>query len=215
MAFIQNAGANVIGGVVGGLVVLFAIGFWYKFRTFKLRYLNPEESLTAENMRQYTAIRMDVGEYVTRISIRPRQGMILDAIGIAFFDCGLLPWKAGRRRSNRDILANSLRYFDDNDSWITPEFKVKKEYSVVELPKLRFDSHSRRIFEITFNVTDAVKSWQGVLGFQMFFTRGGDPDRKNINTKCIIYAPEKKRPFRAIGKRILRCPLKNGVEYGD
>ena len=212
MAFIQNAGAEVIGGIVGGLVVLFATGFWYKFRTFELRYINPQEDIKPEKMQRFTAVRMDVGEYVARIIIRPRKGMTLNAMGIAFFDPSWLPWKAGERRSNKDILASEFSYLDINGNWISPELQKTEHYTYVKLPDLRLASHSQRVFEIVIKASNAVQSWQGVLGFQMHYTLGGDPDRKNVNTKCIVCSPENRRPLRAVGKRIFHLPSKGEVE---
>ena len=206
MAFIQNVGAEVISGIVGGLVVLFAAGFWYKFRTFELRYLNPNETFKQENIREYTAIQVGVGEYIVRMHIRPRKGMILTGFAVTFFDTGWLPWKVGDRRSNKDVFANALRYLNKYEEYEDIPLSKVKGYSYADLPNIHAASKSRIIFEIDIVTTDALKLWQGILGISILYNSDGNPNRKNVNTKCIISEPTKKIPFRAIGKKVLKYP---------
>ena len=90
MSFIEQVAIQTIGGIAGGVVVgavLITLPWLSdRYRHFGLRYLNPNEDLTAENMRESTSLRLRDGEQCVRLSVRPREGIILQKMGFASFD---------------------------------------------------------------------------------------------------------------------------------
>ena len=210
MAFLENASAAIIGGMAGGFIVLFAMGLWYKFRTFQLYYLDPKENLMAEHMQEYTALRTDVGLCSFHVRVRPRRGLILTAYNIAFFDKGCLPWLHGKRRSINDIKVYNMRYCDSR----TRDFHdsnlqiLDDDGSYTEQPTLSLASGSSTFFELDVEVGNILNSWEGILSFQFYYERDGNPDKKNVRTKFFVSSPNKRRPVRCIGKKVLRCEAK-------
>lgn len=211
MTFLENAGAEIIGGMVGGLTVLFATVLWYKFRTFQLHYLDCKESITAEHMREYTALRTGVGRCSFRVMIRPRRGLTLTGYSFAFFDRGKLPWSHGERRNTKDVKVCKMRYFNTH----TRDFHdanlkiIDDEGSYTEQPLLSLAAGSRAYFELDVEVSNALESWEGILSFQLHYERDGNPDKKNVRTKFFVRPPNKRRPFRSIFKKVLRCEAKS------
>ncbi|OGO01095.1 MAG: hypothetical protein A2Y72_04860 [Chloroflexi bacterium RBG_13_53_26] len=207
MAFLENAGGEVIGGIVGGIVVLSAVSLWYKFRTFQLYYLDPQESPTAEHMREYTAVRTNTGLCLFRIRLRPRLGLELEKYSFAFFDRGKLPWLVGRRRSTDDAKIYMMRYFSSNDQQFHDAgLRIfKNEGSCTEQPLLSLSGGSCTYFELGAEISDALKSWEGILSFQIHYTRDGNPEKRNVRTKFLVRANDKSTPFRSVGKKILKA----------
>ncbi len=206
MALLENASGEVIGGIVGGLVVLYFTSLWYKFRTFQLYYLDTKESLTAEHMSEYTAMRTEVGHCRFRIRLRPRIGLQLEKYSFVFFDRGKLPWLVGRRRSTEDARVCRMRYFNHNDRRFhdatLKNFDNEGSYAekLLSLP-----GGSCTYFELDAEISNALKSWEGILSFQIYYERDGNPEKKNVRTKFFVRANDKTRTLRSIGKKILRA----------
>lgn len=204
MAFLENAGGEIIGGIVGGLVVLFAASLWYKFRTFQLYYLDPQENLAAEHMREYTAIRTEVGNCCFRIRLRPRIGLSLEKYDFAFFDRGKLPWLVGKRRSTNDAKVYKMLHFSHHDKQFhDTKLDIDNEGSYAE-HLLSLSGGNCTYFELYAEIGNALKSWEGILSFQIHYERDGNPEKKNIRTKFLVRANDKARTIRSIGKKLLK-----------
>lgn len=210
MAFFENVGAEVIGGIIGGLVVLFAGSIWYRFRTFEMRFINPKETITAENMRTYTALRTETGECYFRIILRPRRGMTLKKGSFAFFEKGRLPWLVGRRRSTNEAKIKDVRCFDHDNKKFKDENFVKStdnDNSSVTFPEIDLPPKTCTYLECYAEINDSLKSWEGILGFKIHFERDGNPDQKYVNTKFFVRASDQKRPLRSIFKKVLKATM--------
>ncbi|MEW6142597.1 MAG: hypothetical protein AB1597_05485 [Chloroflexota bacterium] len=207
MAFLENAGAEVIGGILGGLVVAFGIAIWHRFRTFEIRFYDSNESIAAENMKVYTAVRTDVGKSVFNVSIKPRLGMELKQYGFAFFDRGKLPWLIGCRRVPSEICVTDMGYYDDN----ARKFEnvnltcYENEGSFASGPMTRTAAGTRRHLQLTVIVASSLKMWEGILSFKLFYDRDGNPETKHIRTKFFVRPPNKRKPIHSLFKKVLRC----------
>lgn len=206
MAFLENAGADVIGGIVGGIVVLCAVSFWYNFRSFQLLYLDPKEKPTAEHMREYTAVRTNTGRCCFRIRLRPRLGLELEKYNFAFFDRGRLPWQVGRRRSTKDIRISRMCTYNHHDQrFHDATLETGEEGSSSGDVLLSLPGGSCTYFELEAEISDTLKSWEGILSFQIHYTRDGNPDKRNVRTKFLVGANDEVIPLRSFGKKILNA----------
>jgi len=220
MAFLENAGAEVIGGVIGGLVVLYAGSLWFKFSTFQIRFLSHTEPITAEHAGEHTALRTDVGTSVFNVCIKPRKGIELEKYGFAFFEKGKLPWLVGRRCSTENAEITQMRFFNDrNRTWEdAPLTKYYNEGCFAEKPILNLAGGSRAYYALEVRVASSLKSWEGVLSFKLFYQRDGNPETKKVRTKFFVRSPDKHRPMRSLFKKVLKCeptPLISGEVKQD
>ncbi|MFC1980890.1 hypothetical protein ACFLVN_01420 [Chloroflexota bacterium] len=217
-AFWQNVSGEVIGGIFGGLVVFSAALLWYKYRTFRIRFLSTEGRLTAEHMRQYTAIRADIGLATFRVIIIPRIGVDLVSYNFAFFDRGKLPWLVGRRRSTNDIKVTGMRYYNGRlRKWVKVDLENSDNEGITsDQPSFSLASGSRAYYDLDTRIANTLKEWEGVLSFKLFFQRGGNPEAKSVRTKFFVRASDKQRPMRSIFKKVLKCePTKSIPDIGD
>lgn len=211
MSFIENASAEIVGGIVGGVVVLLLPFLFRYFRLFELRFLIPKEIVTAEHMNIFTALAVPIGESTIRFSIRPRQGVILTKFNIAFFDMGVIPLMHGERRNEEVLKFKRMRYLKNNNAWeVLSNFEIGHDYALANLsniPEASLASGKRSMFEIDINVDKNMKNWQGICAVQILFMRDGNPDKRNIHSKMFVYNIKKKKPLRAFGKTIIYTEL--------
>lgn len=212
MSFVENAAGEIVGGVVGGLVTLFAVSLWRKFRTFQLHYLDPKDCLTAEHISEYTAVRTDKGRCYFRLRLRPRVGLRLEKYSFAFFDKGKLPWTAGRRRSTHDAIIYKACYFNSHtQQFHDANLKVFEQGSYTEQPLLSLSGGSCAYFELYAEIGEALQSWEGILSFQIHYERDGNPEKRDLRTKFLVGANDKPS-----GKKILRAaPPPHVPRLGD
>jgi hypothetical protein len=195
MAFVQNAGAGITIGIIGGLVLLSTAYLWYKYGIFSLKFLNPEGNIEAEDMVEYTAIRAEVGQSNFKIKLRPRIGLDISEIGFAFFDKGKLPWLVGKRRVSKEAVVYDVNHpsigaltIDDEGSYVN-----------VGIP---LTGGSDTYIDLFVRISNKLNPWEGVLSFQIHYKRGGNPVKRNVRTKFIV---NEIRPVRSIGKKILKA----------
>lgn len=207
MNFIDNASAEIVGGIVGGLVVLLLPSIIRYFGLFELRFLIPKEIVAAEHMNKFTALAVPIGKSTIRFCIRPRQGILLSKFNIAFFDMGNIPLRHGRRLNEEDVEVNGMRYLKNNNVWEKlSDFEIGHDYVLANLsniPEAGLASGKRSMFELDIDIDKSLKNWQGIFAVQIIFMRDGNPDKRNIHSKMFVYNIQKRKPFRTIGKKIL------------
>ena len=100
-----------------------------------------------------------------------------------------------------------MRYFDANDrQFHDANLRVyDNEGSYAERPLLPLPGGSCAYFELYVEINEVLKSWEGILSFQIQYERDGNPDKSNVRTKFIVREDNKARTFRSIGKKILRA----------
>jgi hypothetical protein len=207
MAFLENVGVEIIGGIVGGGVVLSAPYLWSRFRTFQLRYLSPQEEITAEYMHEYTAVRTNTKVSRFRIRLRPRIGLEIERYNFSFFDRGKLPWLVGRRRSTDEIRIRTVRRHSSNDGQFHDAgLRVLKDGGSSIEHALALSGGSCTFYELEAEVSEALKSWEGILSFRIEYRRHGNLDKRNVRTKFLV-APNDKAstPLCSLGKKILNA----------
>ncbi len=211
MSFLENAGAEIVGGIVGGVVVLLLPFLLRYFRLFELRFLSHKEIVTAEHMNLYTALAVPIGESTIRFSIRPRRGVILNKFNIAFFNMGIIPLGFGERRNIEVLTVERMRYLKNNNNWEElRDFEVGHDYALANLsniPEASLASGKRSMFEIDINVDKNMKNWQGIFAVQILFMRDGNPDKRNIHSKMFVYNIKRKKPLRTFGKKVIFTEL--------
>ena len=205
MGFIENASVEILGGIIGGTVVLILPLIYRHFRgLFQIRFIDPDEIVTTENMKLYTAIEVPIGKSKARFSIRPRQGVLLNGLNLTFFELGKVPLTKGRRCLMEAITVTDARYLP-NGKWKHLPIETS-DHVYVSFPEKSLASGKRIMFEIDIKANQHMKSWQGIMGIQILFMRDGNPDRRNVHTKAIVYSQKQYKPLRAIGKKILFIP---------
>lgn len=210
MGFLENASAEMLGGIMGGLVVLVFLSAWNKIRLFEIRCFSPSELITAEHIQTCTALRTNVGCCTARLRIRPRRGMELEQYDFAFFDRGWLPWLVGRRRNTPEVRVLNMRYVSDNsrvfhDSGLRV---IEGEGSHSGTPMVSLAAGNCLYLEIDICVAETLKMWEGVLSLQLHYQRDGNPERQNVRMKFFVRPPDARRPWRSMFKRVMNCEAK-------
>lgn len=213
----NSVSAEIIGGVVGGLAVAltFALVPWYrnKYKRFTLRYLNPNESLTAENMLYKTALGIPShSSSIISIHIRPHIGLVLDDFSVAFFDpprfpLGLLPDRVGRRRQPSDICVEHSRFQLRNGKFSFCQLRTEKESITISNLGQRLYEEESRVLELYVSTSDVMKRWRGILGIRVLYHYNGNPGKRDIRTKVFVRAPEERRPFTFAWKKTTRAEI--------
>ena len=118
-----------------------------------------------------------------------------------------MPWWVGGRRDPSDIRVTAIRIFGDSGFQDQPvTFTSENTYANTGITALY--EKKRTVLELEITATRAVERWEGILGFQLSFRRDGNPSTRNVNTKFFVRHDDDTRPFRAIGKRVIRAKPK-------
>jgi hypothetical protein len=220
VSFLSTIAAEAIGGLIvsGGIVTLCIRFVDQRFRAFQLYYLDPNDPLTPEHKNECTAIRTNAGHYRFRISLTPRRGLEILDCSFAFFDKGILPCTVGRRRNVNDAKISKMLYMNHKDGKFYDanlEIIDKNENCSVpkQLPTLPLSGGTCTYYELEAEVSEILKSWEGILSFRIEFKRDDTHDKRCVRTKFLVANNKTRSPLRSRGKKILNAmPIPRNLE---
>ena len=91
-------------------------GFLYfsnRFRSFRVRFGNPDDDVTADELPLYKGLITDVGQCTVRFVIRPRTGITLTGINFAFSDKKVI-YGIGRRHYTSEVQVTKVWFYSSN-----------------------------------------------------------------------------------------------------
>ena len=204
LTFAEALRIEILGGVIGGIVVgiIFVSIPWLssRLRRFELRFLDPDESITAEHMKRSITVGVQTGKSTVRFSLRPRMGVKAKRISFSAFanpayPKRLLPQSIGRRISTSEIGVIHLRDYQDNESWRDWPLTPRHGEAFTTDLSLEFTANKRRVFEIEIETSNGMKRWDGILGVQVDYYSAGDLDSRNIHAKLFVRSLVERRPL--------------------
>ena len=179
MAFVRDFTSEMLGGLLAGGIALLVVFLWNKFCLFKVYFISPVGTPTAEGMKRYAGVVTDVGECTVRFVLRPRKGIILDSIHCAFFN-KKFPFGVGKRRYTSEVKVTNIRFYDKEfREW---SCDIGDESTDTGDHAVPCSTGSAAYFELDISVSEHLKGWSGRLSIRFDFERDGNPDNHKIPT---------------------------------
>lgn len=186
---------------------------------FGLRWLEPNAAIDPDTDRPSRVIRLFPGKNVARFSLRPNVDisrvtrLSFSALENRRYPLRLWMGARGRFVTPPKIIATHIRRHrsgDHWDTWIAIPAPGPRERTAGWDCKIRFTSGSRQVFEVVYQVDEALVGWDGILGVEVSYAASSNEAHAYVNSKAFV-GSGKRTPvtfrFRRVNSTQLMPPI--------